>query len=105
MAGYAGTIGILGLSFKPGSDDVRDTPALKVIQALKKLGCTDIIGYDPVAMEEFARRYPDAGIRFARSMQEAYEESDILAIVTAWEEFREAPGLGNKEIIDCRYML
>ncbi len=104
-SGHTGTIGVLGLSFKPGSDDVRDTPALKVIQALKKLGCTDIIGYDPVAMEEFARRYPDAGIRFARSMQEAYEESDILAIVTAWEEFREAPGLGNKEIIDCRYML
>lgn len=105
MAGYAGTIGILGLSFKPGSDDVRDTPALKVIQALKKLGCTDIIGYDPVAMEEFARRYPDAEIRFADSLQEIYEKSDVLAIVTAWEEFREAPGLGNKEIIDCRYML
>ncbi len=104
-SGDAGTIGILGLSFKPGSDDVRDTPALKVIQELKKLGCTDIIGYDPVAMKEFARRYPDAGIRFADSLQEVYEKADVLAIVTAWEEFREAPGLGNKEIIDCRYML
>lgn len=100
-----GIVGILGLSFKPGSDDVRDTPALKVIQELKKLGCTDIIGYDPVAMKEFARRYPDAGIRFADSLQEVYKKADVLAIVTAWEEFREAPGLGNKEIIDCRYML
>ena len=61
--GNAGTIGILGLSFKPGSDDVRDTPAWKIIQALRQLGCKDIIGYDPIAMGEFRRRYPDAGIR------------------------------------------
>ncbi len=101
----AGTVGILGLSFKPGSDDVRDTPALKVIQALKRLGCTNIIGYDPIAMEEFRRRYPDAGILYAGSMQEAYEQSDVVAIVTAWEEFRKAPGLGEKAVIDCRYML
>lgn len=101
----AGTIGILGLSFKPGSDDVRDTPALKIIRALKRLGCENIMGYDPIAAEEFKRRYPDAGIAYADSLREAYEKSDVLAIVTAWEEFREAPGLGEKTIVDCRYML
>lgn len=105
LGASSGTIGILGLSFKPDSDDVRDTPAMKIIQALQKLGCKDIIAYDPIAVEEFRRRYPDAGIRYAGSMQEAYEKSDIVAIVTAWEEFRKAPGLGDKEIIDCRYML
>ena len=104
-AGHEGTVGILGLSFKPGSDDVRDTPAVKIIQALKELGCESIIGYDPIAIEEFRRRYPDAGIRYAQSLQEAYERSDVLAIVTAWEEFRDVPKLGDKTVIDCRYML
>ncbi len=104
-AAKAGTIGILGLSFKPGSDDVRDTPALKIIQALRQLGCKDILGYDPIAMGEFQRRYPDAGIRYAGSMQEAYRQSDVLAIATAWEEFRDVAKLGDKEVVDCRYML
>lgn len=101
----SGTIGILGLSFKPGSDDVRDTPAWKIIQALRQLGCMDIIGYDPIAMKEFQRRYPDAGVRYASSMEEAYGQSDILAIATAWEEFRNVTKLGDKKVVDCRYML
>lgn len=101
----AGTIGILGLSFKPGSDDVRDTPSWKIIQALRQLGYQKIIGYDPVAMKEFRCRYPDAGIRYARSMEEAYEQSDVLAITTAWEEFRDVTKLGDKKVVDCRYML
>lgn len=101
----AGTVGILGLSFKPGSDDVRDTPAIKIIQELQKLGCKEIVAYDPIAKEEFQDRYPNAGICYADSIQEIYDRSDILAIVTAWEEFRIIPTLGNKKIIDCRYML
>lgn len=100
-----GTVGILGLSFKPGSDDVRDTPAMKIIGQLKKVGCENIIGYDPIAAEEFRRRYPDAGICYADSIQEIYDKADILALVTAWEEFRDIPKLGDKKIIDCRYML
>lgn len=103
--GRTGVIGILGLSFKPGSDDVRDTPAVKIIQALELLGCGNIIGYDPIAAEEFKRRYPDVNIDYAGSLQEIYEKSDVLAIVTAWEEFRKVPGMGGKEIVDCRYML
>ena len=100
-----GTIGILGLSFKPGSDDVRDTPAVKIIQELKKLGYQDIIAYDPIAMNEFRQKYPDITIDYAESLAKAYDKSDVLAIVTAWEEFRITPSLGNKKIIDCRYML
>ena len=101
----AGTVGILGLSFKPGSDDVRDTPAIKIIQELQKLGCKEIVAYDPIAKEEFHCKYPGIGISYADSIQEVYDRSDILAIVTAWEEFRIIPALGNKKIIDCRYML
>ena len=100
-----GTIGILGLSFKPESDDVRDTPAVKIIQELKKLGYQDIIAYDPIAMNVFQQKYPDIAIGYAESLAKAYDESDILAIVTAWEEFRIVPALGKKKVIDCRYML
>lgn len=101
----AGSIGILGLSFKPGSDDVRDTPALKIIHALRQLGYENIIGYDPIAMEEFQRRYPDAGIHYADSLPDIYEQSDVLAVTTAWEEFRKVRDLGDKKVVDCRYML
>ena len=100
-----GTIGILGLSFKPESDDVRDTPAVKIIQELKKLGYQDIIAYDPIAMNVFQQKYPDIAIGYAESLAKAYDESDILAIVTAWEEFRIVPALGKKKVIDCRYLL
>ncbi len=100
-----GTIGILGLSFKPESDDVRDTPAVKIIQELKKLGYQDIIAYDPIAMNVFQQKYPDIAIGYAESLAKAYDQSDILAIVTAWEEFRIVPALGKKKVIDCRYML
>lgn len=56
-------------------------------------------------MDEFQQKYPDIEIRYAESLTKVYDESDILVIVTAWEEFRLTPTLGDKEIIDCRYML
>lgn len=97
-------IGILGLSFKPGSDDVRDTPSARVIRELLKDGYENITAYDPVAMEEF-RKYHGPDIRYASSMEEVIHESDELVILTAWEEFRRLPELTDKKIIDCRYML
>lgn len=99
------TIGILGLSFKPQSDDVRDTAAYKIIERLIALGYKNIIAYDPVAMEEFKRFYPDIKISFAKEQKEVYEKSDIIAIVTAWSEFADVAKQTDKKIIDCRYML
>lgn len=99
------TIGILGLAFKPLSDDVRDTPAARIIREIHALGYDNICAYDPAAMDEFVRHYPDIKIVEKASAKEVYEESDIIAIVTAWEEFREAASYGNKELIDCRYIL
>ena len=98
-------IGILGLSFKPESDDVRDTPAACVIRELIKMGYKNIRAYDPVAMDEFAKYYPELDIEFMDSAQAVYDASAKVAILTAWEEFKLVPRLGNKPIIDCRYML
>lgn len=99
------TIGILGLAFKPLSDDVRDTPAARIIREIQALGYDNICAYDPAAMDEFVHHYPDIKIVEKSSAREVYEESDIIAIVTAWEEFREVISYGNKKLIDCRYML
>ncbi|MFM9330661.1 UDP-glucose dehydrogenase family protein [Paenibacillus mesotrionivorans] len=98
-------IGILGLSFKPGSDDVRDSPAAKIISALIKAGYDDLYVYDPIATEEF-RRMHRLPIYYAASAREVCEACDTVALVTAWAEF----GSINKEFpetrfIDCRYFL
>ena len=98
-------IGILGLSFKPCSDDVRDTPAMRIIRELKAKGYNDICAYDPIANKEFALRYPDSGVTILDSARAVYDSSAVIAIVTAWQQFREVPGYGDKRIVDCRYML
>lgn len=96
-------IGILGLSFKPGSDDVRDTPAAKVIKELISRGYSNITAYDPLAIEEFKKCY-DFNIKYA-DYETVLEESDELVILTAWEEFEDVKSLTDKPVIDCRYML
>ena len=99
------TIGILGLSFKPLSDDVRDTPALHIIQEILAAGYENICAYDPAANEEFVKRYPNLKIKILNSAQEVYNAADVIAIVTAWQEFKKVPTFGSKKIFDCRYML
>lgn len=101
-------IGILGLSFKPGSDDVRDTPSAKIISVLLKNGYTDIYAYDPVANHEFERHYPDLKVTFCEKGYDIINIADVFVITTAWEEFKQL-SLSLKDegkyIIDCRFML
>lgn len=98
-------IGVLGLSFKPGSDDVRDTPAAKVIRKLIADGYRKITAYDPIAEEEFKKYYPDIALDYCMDMENVIEKADEIVILTAWEEFKELPKLTAKPIVDCRYML
>ena len=97
-------IGILGLSFKPGSDDVRDTPSAKIIQALIDAGYRNICGYDPVAIEEFQRHYA-LPIDYVAGYDDIVRESQALVITTAWPEFGDVRERTDKPVIDCRYML
>lgn len=96
-------IGILGLSFKPGSDDVRDTAAARIIKELMENGYTNIIAYDPMAMDEFKKHY-NLDIEYA-SKEDLLEKADELVITTAWDEFKDIKQLTDKRIVDCRYML
>lgn len=97
-------IGILGLSFNVGSDDVRDAPSGRIICALNEAGYTNIIAYDPVAMEGFQRFY-QLQYRCIDGYEEILRQADVLAITTAWPEFGDIRSKTNKPVVDCRYML
>lgn len=97
-------VGILGLSFNPGSDDVRETPSAKIIRALNEAGYRNILAYDPVAMNEFQAHYR-LDYRCVDTYDELIEESQTLAIVTAWPMFANVREKTDKPVVDCRYML
>lgn len=79
-------VALWGFSFKPNTDDMREAPALVLVESLISAGCT-ISGYDPVAMEEAKRRLGDS-ITYAKDIYEASENADAIFHVTEWREFR-----------------
>lgn len=81
------TVSVLGLSFKPGTDDLRESPSLEIIDTLKKEGA-HIKVYDPVAMPK-ARTVLGKGVIFCKDAYQAAKESDCLLISTEWNEFKE----------------
>ncbi|QLG28690.1 UDP-glucose/GDP-mannose dehydrogenase family protein [Halorarum halophilum] len=78
-------IAVLGLAFKPGTDDVRHSRAIPVIEGLLDRGA-DVVAYDPVATDNMRERFPD--IEYAGSAAEALSGADGAAVVTGWDEFR-----------------
>lgn len=80
------TISIWGLSFKPETDDMREAPALVIIDLLLQAGCKVKV-YDPIAMEECHRKIGNKVI-YSKDMYEATVDSDALMLVTEWKEFR-----------------
>jgi UDPglucose 6-dehydrogenase len=80
------TIGILGLSFKPGSDDMREARSILVINLLEENGCR-VKAYDPVAMEEASKIMP--GVTYCEDAYKVASGSDGLILITEWEEFKE----------------
>ncbi|EOP90046.1 nucleotide sugar dehydrogenase [Bacillus cereus HuB4-4] len=79
-------IAMLGLSFKPETDDMREAPSIKIARSLTKLGA-EVVAYDPVAINN-ARNILGDTIRFASSVVEATLDADAIFIVTEWKEFR-----------------
>lgn len=78
------TVAVLGAAFKPGSDDVRDSPALNVAGLLQLHGATVTV-YDPKAMENSRRLFPT--LNYATSVMEACERADAVLVLTEWPEF------------------
>ena len=80
------TIAIIGLAFKPETDDMREAPALVVIDKLLQDGAT-IRVFDPVAMDECKRRIGDV-ITYCKNMYDASDGADVFALMTEWHQFR-----------------
>jgi UDPglucose 6-dehydrogenase len=92
---YGGTItgktfALWGLAFKPGTDDIREAPALEIINALTAAGA-EVVAFDPEAMENVKRFHgSNPKLRFVEASYEALKDADALIIATEWPEFRTA---------------
>ncbi|MFH0971182.1 MAG: UDP-glucose/GDP-mannose dehydrogenase family protein [Candidatus Micrarchaeota archaeon] len=100
-------VAVLGLAFKPDTDDVRESPAIPVVKELERIGCK-IFAYDPKASENFRKLFPK--ISYAASMAAALKETEACFIVTDWEEFKKPLGyyeslMKYPLIIDSRRIL
>ena len=102
------TIAILGLAFKQQTDDVRESPAITMVNELLQQDAI-VRAYDPKAMERFAKRFP--GIEYCADAYTAAQGADALVIMTEWNEFRsldlEKIGsiMNHKTILDTRNVL
>jgi UDPglucose 6-dehydrogenase len=79
------TVAVLGLTFKPNTDDTRDSPAIPLITGLLDLGAT-VRGYDPAGMEHVKPILP--AVQYSNSAYAAAEGADAVVIATEWEQFR-----------------
>jgi UDPglucose 6-dehydrogenase len=82
------TIGLLGLAFKPDTDDLRDAPSLHIAGRLLPMGAR-VRAYDPIAMAACRKQHPDLKIRYCDSPEELAAGADALVVVTEWRQFRE----------------
>ena len=99
------SIGILGLSFKPESDDVRFSPSKDIIEKLLSKGYTNILAYDPIANESFRSAYPELAITYINNLDSILNQSENLVVLTAWKEFKEnKKKILEKNVFDFRYI-
>ena len=80
------TIGLLGLAFKPETDDLRDAPSLHIAERLLQMGAR-VNAYDPIAMQPCRDANPTLKIQYCASPEEVAEEADALVLVTEWMQF------------------
>ncbi len=106
VADLAGkTVALLGVAFKPNTDDIRSAASIPLARLLQEEGAALRV-YDPVAMDNFRRQFPD--LRYCRSAYEAAEGTDLCVLVTEWNEFRQldfvhlAKIMHARNFLDCR---
>ena len=90
------TVGILGLSFKPDTDDMRDAPSIVIINELLKQGAI-VNAYDPIAMEKAKKIMPN--INYCKSAIDAAKDAEVVIIVTEWNEFKQLDLADLKEVM------
>jgi UDPglucose 6-dehydrogenase/GDP-mannose 6-dehydrogenase len=103
------SVAVLGLAFKPDTDDVRESPAFPVIRRLLEQGAR-VCAYDPVANETARRALGDLPIRYADSLEDAVAGSEAVVVVTRWKQFEGLAGVVARVkpaplVFDARRML
>ncbi len=104
------TVGILGLAFKPNTDDLREAPAIEIAQKLIDRGVR-VKAHDPIACERFKSQYPSMAIQLCPSAAEVADGCDALVLVTEWKEYRDldwdamAKRMRNPFVLDGRLVL
>jgi len=96
---YGSTVAVLGLAFKPGTDDIREASSLTVVGELLRKGAK-VRAYDPQAMENFRKEYPQ--ITYCDSARECLKGADSALILTEWQEFSDPALYGSLLVIDGR---
>ena len=95
-------IAVLGVTFKPESDDVRDSPALDVAVQLKGLGA-EIIATDPEGIENARGRHPQ--LDFTTSTREALRDADLVVLVTEWSEYRNLDPVETGQLVAAQRVI
>lgn len=104
------TVGLLGLAFKPNTDDLREAPALDIACKLVERGARVKV-HDPVAMERFRKEMPGMDVTLCDSAQEVADDADALVLVTEWPQYRDlewekiAQTMRSPVILDGRHLL
>ncbi|MBM4345307.1 MAG: UDP-glucose/GDP-mannose dehydrogenase family protein [Deltaproteobacteria bacterium] len=94
------TIALLGLAFKPDTDDMREAPSLTLVRKLLRAGAT-VVGYDPVA-QHTARAELGTKVRYANTWQDAVAAADAILLVTEWAQFRALAAAELASATPCR---
>ena len=102
-------VAVLGLAFKPGTDDMRESPAIPIVNALREKGAR-IKAYDPIAREEAEKVLGVEGIRYCEDLTETIADAQVILLLTRWDDFQEIPELlrrtGSEAVlVDGRRML
>lgn len=85
-------VAVLGLSFKPETSDVRESPAFPILRELLDAGAA-VKAFDPVAKQEAQKAFPEPKVNYCDSLDAALTDIDAVIVVTPWKEFRDVPGL------------
>jgi UDPglucose 6-dehydrogenase len=100
---------VLGLAFRPGTDDMRESPAIPIVRQLLSAGA-DVRAYDPIASETARIVFAELSVKLCENLAEAVEDVDAILLVTRWDEFDIVPSLISQEavpplLIDGRRMI
>ena len=96
-------IAVLGLAFKPGTDDLREAPSLDNVELLLESGA-EIYAYDPVAVDNFKKKYPEGALKkgkisYVERPENALKGANICFIFTEWKEIKAVPAYKYRELM------